>query len=804
MQFYDFLPAPNPLIQATDPEMNTKITQIKKRDEYNERDSSKNLWDYFTDNKQNLVYQRYDNYPWSMIPLNNHRFTASYFFDCKKLISLNREIKLTEFQSVLYKYLFPSTMKQKEFKTLSLEQDNKNYSGLKFDSHYESANLFASFRISTYEYDLIMQNDTNSKGHTQWFYFSVENTQKNTLVTFNIINFIKNESLFNLGQRPVVYSIKSNKTKGIGWIKAGTNVVYFKNKYKKENSTTKTYYTLSFSYKFEYSNDKVYFAQCYPYTYSQLNSFIDRVIKINQFSNVKELCKTMTRSQCPLITIGKGRKAILLMARQHPGETPSSYAIEGAIEFLIRNCIEAEMLRNYFTFYIIPMLNPDGVIFGNYRCNLYGTDLNRIWINPHKELHDSVWYIRDMIKQINQSTELSMIIDFHGHSKKFNSFFYANSGADSLKLFPLICSKISKMVNLKDCSFSIHESKKKTARAALQEEVKSGYIYTLESSFHAYKRQFAQDFNDIQYKELGVDIMLSMFKLFQQDMIQTTFEQNINFKLPTTMNSQQNNDLDLFIKNYDLSQLQLNQDDSGSDTNPEEDVLQDQEQLSITDSRKQSKAQLITKKKIIKIDKGTQTDISHYQNLMLDEKVLLKIEEQVKTLRKNNNNLETIGILGNDVEFQEGQKCEFQQTDISLQQILGRMQVFHVRVSNKNSMFQHQFTTQSSKPVVIVLKNPYSKQQLQQNQQTTYQQEQLSIKNRRRVASINGRASIDSKRLANERKYSIQHYQQEKYHGYSYQYNTPINFMSQDTTFDKIANISKARFNEKQIVKNQF
>lgn len=71
------------------------------------------------------------------------------------------------------------------------------------------------------------------------------------------------------------------------------------------------------------------------------------------------------------------------------------------MEFLIRNCIEAEMLRNHFTFYIIPMINPDGVIFGNYRCNLSGTDLNRIWVNPHKEIHDSVWYIRDLIKQIN-------------------------------------------------------------------------------------------------------------------------------------------------------------------------------------------------------------------------------------------------------------------------------------------------------------------------------------------------------------------------------------------------------------------
>jgi murein tripeptide amidase MpaA len=30
------------------------------------------------------------------------------------------------------------------------------------------------------------------------------------------------------------------------------------------------------------------------------------------------------------------------------------------------------------------MLNPDGVVHGNYRCNLNGIDLNRIWSNPHR------------------------------------------------------------------------------------------------------------------------------------------------------------------------------------------------------------------------------------------------------------------------------------------------------------------------------------------------------------------------------------------------------------------------------------
>lgn len=44
--------------------------------------------------------------------------------------------------------------------------------------------------------------------------------------------------------------------------------------------------------------------------------------------------------------------------------------MEGVLDFLLSP--EAEYLRNNFIFFIIPMVNPDGVIHGNYRCNLNG------------------------------------------------------------------------------------------------------------------------------------------------------------------------------------------------------------------------------------------------------------------------------------------------------------------------------------------------------------------------------------------------------------------------------------------------
>lgn len=37
----------------------------------------------------------------------------------------------------------------------------------------------------------------------------------------------------------------------------------------------------------------------------------------------------------------------------------------------------ASLLRENIIFKIVPMLNPDGVIIGNYRTGVFGKDFNR-------------------------------------------------------------------------------------------------------------------------------------------------------------------------------------------------------------------------------------------------------------------------------------------------------------------------------------------------------------------------------------------------------------------------------------------
>jgi hypothetical protein len=68
---------------------------------------------------------------------------------------------------------------------------------------------------------------------------------------------------------------------------------------------------------------------------------------------------------------------VFVSARVHPGETPSSYVMEGLLEFLLSETPAAVGLRRRVVFKVVPMLNPDGVVHGNYRCSTVGQDLNR-------------------------------------------------------------------------------------------------------------------------------------------------------------------------------------------------------------------------------------------------------------------------------------------------------------------------------------------------------------------------------------------------------------------------------------------
>lgn len=112
---------------------------------------------------------------------------------------------------------------------------------LVFESRFESGNLRKAMRVGTFEYELYLKNDYGTHSCTQWYYFRVQNTRKDQTYRFHLVNFMKPESTYNKGMRPLVYSVKDAETAQVGWRRDCSNIAYYqtgrpKRAYRNQNS----------------------------------------------------------------------------------------------------------------------------------------------------------------------------------------------------------------------------------------------------------------------------------------------------------------------------------------------------------------------------------------------------------------------------------------------------------------------------------------------------------------------------------------------------------------------------------------
>lgn len=188
------------------------------------------------------------------------------------------------------------------------------------------------------------------------------------------------------------------------------------------------------------------------------------------------------------------KKAVVLTARVHPGEPQASFMLEGSLQVLLSDSDLARELRRHFVFRVVPMLNPDGVVQGNYRCSLLGCDLNRKWLLPNKHLHPSIYYSKQLIKHAHQERKVLLYCDMHGHSRKQNVFFYGCAYKNyefegriknaQLRILPLLCCHKDASFSFANSTFRIENAKESTGRVVVFREFNIMNSFTLECSFH--------------------------------------------------------------------------------------------------------------------------------------------------------------------------------------------------------------------------------------------------------------------------------------------------------------------------------
>ena len=184
----------------------------------------------------------------------------------------------------------------------------------------------------------------------------------------------------------------------------------------------------------------VEFAYSYPFAFSEQQSVLDALEERNlPHVHRRTLAHTLQGRGCDVLVIDGGddpdappgtalapRRVAFLSCRVHPGETPASHALAGFLDFVVSSAPEATALRRKVTFVVVPMLNPDGCVAGNYRADSNGVDLNRRWRDctaaREPTLHATKalikWYARDPCHA------LDFFVDVHAHTSSKASFLY--------------------------------------------------------------------------------------------------------------------------------------------------------------------------------------------------------------------------------------------------------------------------------------------------------------------------------------------------------------------------------------------
>ncbi|KAL4481481.1 hypothetical protein ABPG74_007570 [Tetrahymena malaccensis] len=412
---------------------------------------------------------------------------------------------------------------------------------MKFDSMFEGGNLDCVIKISENEYDLYMRVDSNTKGHLQWYNFKVFNAKKGEKVRFNIQNFTKKRSL-------------------------------------------KAYFILSFEYLFEYEDDEVQFAQIPPYTYSYLINMLKPVIYNqlnddckNSYLQEQTICKSLSGIPVQMLSITDYldqslnlslRKVVVIIARMHPGEAPGSWMCQGLIESLLSQNTEIQQIRKKVIFKVIPMMNPDGVIIGNYRTGFAGLDLNRQFgennlVGITNQLFPSVQALKNLIRDLKEQYGKNMLglIDLHGHSVKKNIFTFGPYYPPTdfryyrSKFIPKLLEKSSQYFRYHSCIYNSQKANKSTARVSFLNKYNLEICYTIEGTFGLYynsETKTTEQMNTVDWIHFGKQLPLALKEYIEMMETYNVIKEAQDQKI------QQERNTSPFKRNNNLSPIRVN------------------------------------------------------------------------------------------------------------------------------------------------------------------------------------------------------------------------------------------------------
>lgn len=167
-------------------------------------------------------------------------------------------------------------------------------------------------------------------------------------------------------------------------------------------------------------NGSLFFSYFPPYSYSRHLGLISRC---SLYANAISLGQSLEGRDIDCITLGKGKMVCWIIHRQHPGETMASYYAEGLLTRLLGLNLngtvcddQVRIMTDLYTFYIVPLMCPDGAVRGHLRTNGVGANLNREW--KTKRFYEAPTLERSpecfsVLKKMDE-TGVDVFLDIHG------------------------------------------------------------------------------------------------------------------------------------------------------------------------------------------------------------------------------------------------------------------------------------------------------------------------------------------------------------------------------------------------------
>lgn len=273
----------------------------------------------------------------------------------------------------------------------------------------------------------------------------------------------------------------------------------------------------SFRFQVPVAGKSVWIAYCYPYTVADLNRFLDR---LPAAATVSELCRSDGGRAVPYVCLGgqdSPRSAIWVLARQHAGESPASFTVEGLLDGLAG--FGADELR-HTAFHIVPMLDVDGVEEGRFGKDQAPVDFNRDW-------HETPSWpaVRAVIERIRSSrakSPIELVLDLHAphHGDPACYFFSSRSeviGKESYqtqrRFLEFLGRDMPQKVGFCPTDFRESPPPPGSARQYLAGEAQAP-VLTLEMSYH--QAQSKQYLTPADYRAFGLALARAAARLLSE------------------------------------------------------------------------------------------------------------------------------------------------------------------------------------------------------------------------------------------------------------------------------------------------